>query len=331
MRIAHVCAAPGIPVFGPSGSSAHVRGMARAFAALGHEITVYAACESDHRGQHGTLELPVKTVAVPGWPSWLGRFRERRESWTARRVAATLDDADLVYERWTLFSEAGKKRGVPWVLEVNAPLVDERLRYEEVRDLDYARRWERQVLHGADLLVAVSRWLANWLVREIGVPPERVAYVPNGCRGRPAEAAEIDGFVIGFLGSCKPWHGHERVADIARRANGVPLVVTRTADFEPLVRRMDVALLPYRRDAPPWFCPLKLFEYRAQGTPIVAADIGDLRQLVGEGGTMVPAEDDQAFALACQDWRGRRAPVHRRSWEMVAAEVLQRIKELHEN
>jgi alpha-maltose-1-phosphate synthase len=303
--------------------------MALGFAALGHEVSVHAARKEDHRGRHGQLDLPVATVQVPGWPSWLRRYRERRERWTARRVASTLPEVDLVYERWTLFSEAGRDRGVPWVLEVNAPLVDERLRFEEIHDLAYARAWERRVLHAADLLVAVSPWLQRWLVDTIGVPAERVVVVENGCRARHAEPADLEGFVIGFLGSCKPWHGHERVENIARLAGGVPLVVTRVEDFEPLVRRMDVALMPYRGDAPPWYCPLKLYDYKAQGTPVVASDIGGLGELVGAGGSVVPADDDAAFAAACRDWRGRRASVVKRPWNIVAAEVLQRIEVLN--
>lgn len=303
--------------------------MAQAFTSLGHEVQVHAALEEDHRGRFGSLDLPVHSASVPGWPSWLKRFRERRETWTARRVAAGMSSADLIYERWTLFSRVGQGRGVPWVLEVNAPLVDERLRFEQVHDLAYARAWERRVLHAADLLVAVSPWLVDWLVGTIGVPEERVALIPNGCRGGLAEPADLEGFVIGFLGSLKAWHGHERVAAIAEAAGGLPLIVSGTEDFEPLVRRMDVGLLPYRSDAPPWFCPLKLFDYQAQGTPVVASDIGHLAAWVGEGGSLVPADDDEAFALACRDWRGRRAPVVTRTWEQVAQEVLQRIEGLH--
>ena len=327
MRIAHVCAAPGIPVFGPSGASAHLRGLAEGFAALGHQVRVHAACEEDRRGRHGDLAVPVSTVTVPGWPSWLKRYRERRERWTARRVADTVGEVDLIYERWTLFSEAGRHRDAPWVLEVNAPLVDERLRFEEVLDLDYARAWERRVLHAADHLVAVSPWLKRWLVETIGVPEHRVKVVPNGARARAAEPAPMEGFVIGFLGSCKPWHGFDRVERIADLAGGVPLVVTRVDDFEPLVRRMDVGLVPYPADAPPWFCPMKIYDYRAQGTPVVASDIGSVGQFVGDGGSVVAADDDHAFAAACRAWRGRRAPVMARTWTEVAQEVLAGIED----
>ena len=336
-----ICAAPGVPVLGPSGSSAHLRGIA---GALG-PAAIVAARKVDHRGKHGAVAVPMVEVGVPGWPSWLGPWREYTEVVAARRVAraAALYAPDLVWERHSLFSDAGWKihaaTGAKWVLEVNAPLVDERLRYETVRRIAWARSWERDVLLAAPRVIAVSAWLVDWL-RSIGC--KDVRYVPNGVvpvkghREATRRALGLDGkLVFGFLGSMKPWHGVERLRELLEwfpEAVGLlvgdgPVKVDHprilkvgqvTEEHVPhLVAAMDIGLAPYAADAPPWFCPLKILAYRAQGTPIVASDVGDCKAITGSGGTV--GED---FVEAIRHWRTRCAKVAVRSWQQVVAEAL---------
>lgn len=338
-----LCAAPGIPVRGPSGASAHLRGIA---GALRPDLLV-AARLVDARGAHGDVTCPTVAVGVPGWPSWLDRWRDQAEVLTARRVARAalhrVPSPTLVWERHSLFSDAGWKvhaaTGAPWVLEVNAPLADERARFEVLRRPAWARSWERDVLTAAPRVVAVSAWLADWC-RSLGC--RDVRHVPNGVAphvGRREETRRelgLEGrFVLGFLGSMKPWHGVERLpALLDALPDAVGLLVgdgpvsvahprlvrvgqvdeARAAD---LVAAMDVGLAPYAADAPPWFCPLKILAYRAQGTPTVATDVGDCRALVGEDGTV--GED---LVDAVSAWRGRRVPPSVRAWHDVVAEAL---------
>jgi glycosyltransferase involved in cell wall biosynthesis len=94
------------------------------------------------------------------------------------------------------------------------------------------------------------------------------------------------------------------------------------SEIPDLVAAMDVGLAPYPAGAPPWFCPLKVLEYRAQGTPVVGSDVGDVRFLAGDGGTVVPAGDLDALAAAAGAWRGRRAVPWMRPWKAVAEEIL---------
>ena len=42
MRIAFICADPGVPVFGTKGCSIHVQEIVRALSRLGHEVTLFA-------------------------------------------------------------------------------------------------------------------------------------------------------------------------------------------------------------------------------------------------------------------------------------------------
>ena len=343
-------------MLGPSGASAHLRGIAEAFVARGAKLRIVAARESDRRGVHGQVSVPIESITVPGWPSWLPKYRERREAWAASRVARQAlrgPTPTLIYERWSLFSHAGERvraeTGAPWVVEVNAPLLQERVRFEEVRDVPYAQRMQRQALRSADRLVVVSDWLANWLEQDMGVLPNRIRVVPNGTSlhigDRAKTRAELgltdQDFVLGFLGSMKAWHGVNRLGRWVQSIPGARgllvgsgpeslppgLIQTgsvseaRSAD---LVAAMDVGLIPYPANAPPWFCPLKLWAYRAQGTPVVASDVGEISGWLGEGDRLVRAEGD--WLTQIQATRGPRTTPHRRLWTQVLDEALEGLR-----
>lgn len=351
MRIALLAPAPGIPVLGPSGASAHLRGVAQAMVDLGHSLRIVASLEQDRRGVHGQVPVPIETVGNQGWPSWLPRYRERRETWIGKRVARQVQRGprpELVYERWSLFSLAGRdcqrRLRIPWVLEINAPIAQERARFEELRDPAYAARCQAVALRHADRFVVVSPWLANWLEGQ-GVEEARIRLVPNGTppltgdrtNTRELLGADEDTLVLGFVGSMKPWHGAERLPELVAAVPGARGLVVGDGPVAPPpgvhctgrldeqgvadhIAAMDVGLLPYPADAPPWFCPLKLWAYRAQGTPVVATDVGDLRGWIGEGGAVVGQHD---LADGVESWRGRRAAPMLRPWTQVVREALQ--------
>ena len=339
--------APGVPVLGPSGASAHVRGLAEAL----RPDAIVCANATDRRGEAGSVGVRVLAGGVPGWPSWLSSWREYREVLAARRVAriATRLHPRRVWERHALYSDAGWKvhaaTGCDWVLEVNAPLCRERARYEVLPHPTWAAGWERDVLQAAPRVVAVSRWLCDWLTAEMGC--RNVQHLPNGVaphtgdrEGTRAALGVGDRRVIGFVGSMKPWHGVERLPAILESfpdavgllvgAGGPtpahPRLITTghvaEAKVADLVAAMDVGLAPYGVAAPPWFCPLKILAYRAQGTPVVAADLGDCAELTRGGGTVVAAGAPLDAWMAAVEREGAgRYPPWVRSWERVVGEV----------
>ncbi len=250
MKIAYVCADPGIPVLGNKGASVHVREFTHALVALGHDVHVYAACAvSMTAGEQVVNAMSAPLHVFP--PSETARE-------TAMRVAESLvslnktrsyknvvseilhiladqefigaltpefyDFApDLIIARHAIFSVAGttlaRTLGCPCVLEVNAPLVEERRRYWDLMLERDAESVERRAFHEADLLVAVSEGVRRYLASH-GAEGTRVRVQPNGVdlqRFHPG----IDGqtvraryglenkLVIGFSGSLKPWHGVE--------------------------------------------------------------------------------------------------------------------------
>lgn len=123
--------------------------------------------------------------------------------------------------------------------------------------------------------------------------------------------------VIGFIGSFKPWHGVgflvDNFATVAQMhpdvrllcvGEGPDLLSARQciaahglahravftgrvphAEIPAYLAAMDVSAAPYLPDSDFYFSPLKVVESLAAGTPVVAARMGQLEQLVDHGQT----------------------------------------------
>ena len=68
---------------------------------------------------------------------------------------------------------------------------------------------------------------------------------------------------------------------------------------------MDVAVVPYRPIADFFFSPMKLFEYMASHTPVVASDLPSTAEVIrdGENGLLYPPGDREALAAALRTLR----------------------------
>lgn len=148
--------------------------------------------------------------------------------------------------------------------------------------------------------------------------PARPAF--EGLRGR---------FVLGFVGSLKPWHGIRVLVEAFRHLAPDPrfhfLVVGDGPErkaVEELEREwpgrvtrpgavsqdevawyvgaMDVALAPYPPLERFYYSPLKVLEYMAAGRAVVCSRIGQVSRLLrhGETGLLVPPGDPMALAAA---------------------------------
>jgi glycosyltransferase involved in cell wall biosynthesis len=136
--------------------------------------------------------------------------------------AAMQWNPDFIYERYSLWAMAGlrlaKKRSIPLVLEVNAPLAYEQQHYRAGVTCPPLARWvERVIWRKPNLLIAVSESLRSQMQRA-KVKPQRIHVLPNavntslfhtGLQGSPVrERFNLAGrFVIGFVGTFKRWHG----------------------------------------------------------------------------------------------------------------------------
>jgi glycosyltransferase involved in cell wall biosynthesis len=343
-RVAYVCADPGVPVFGTKGASVHVQEIIRAWRARGAEVRLYVARTGD-RVPADLADVPVVVEKVDGGdrelpPGARTAQRERNQLEAGRRLAehVVADGADVVYERYSLFSTALADvvgaTGAQGVLEVNAPLVDEQRTHRHLVDEAGALRVLRRQVAVAASVACVSAPVADWVRRHMGADTAggRVVVTPNGVntdRITPV-VPDADGpATVLFVGTLKPWHGVEvllEAAALAREAWTVRLVgdgpqapVLRDlagrlgldVDFRGAVAPeevpaqlagAEVAVAPYpaAEADQQYFSPLKLYEYAAAALPVVASDTGQVGTVVEDGvtGLLVPPSDPEALARA---------------------------------
>lgn len=349
MKVAYICADPGVPVFGGKGSSLHVQAVIRGLLRRGLEVEVFATrigggalAGFENVRVHQLTAIPKDDPAV----------RERAAIAANTELHASLEAAggefDLVYERYSLWSFAGMQwargRGIPGLIEVNAPLIEEQAAHRVLIDAAAAEQVAADVFGAAAGIVAVSEEIVRYLQRYPGA--QRKAHVlANGvdpARFPEGQAPSLPGapgsFTVGFVGSLKPWHGlpvlveafarlHRERPDArllivgdgpergAIESQLAALGVCGAAHFTGavpahavpgLLASMDVATAPYAQSEQCYFSPLKVFEYMAAARAVVASRTGQLETLLDHGtnGCLVPPGDAAALAHALTQLAG---------------------------
>jgi glycosyltransferase involved in cell wall biosynthesis len=281
-----------VRVVGPSAfDRAELGGESRLFSALRRMLPPFAA------------ELAELAYGVPAYLRLVRAAREFRP--------------DVVYERYNLFYLSGavlaRRLGLPFLVEVNAPLAEERARFGNLRLKRLARWSEAFVWRRADRVLPVTEVLAGH-VAAAGVPRERIMVIPNGIHleefaapaAPPAEPAAA--LTLGFIGFVRDWHGLDQVVRAIAAWQGAPrlsLLMVGDGPARPGLERLaaelgiadrvtftglapreqvpgliagfDIALQPA---AVPYASPLKVFEYMAAGRAIVAPDQPNLREVL---------------------------------------------------
>lgn len=294
------------------GQYVHIRHLTEALLARGHDLTMAgpedeatAPRKLDVGSNDGGLKsrLPAALYEAAEFGYSVAGYRRLKKK-------AALRSPDILYERYNLFYHAGiwakRHLQIPLILEVNAPLVDERARHDGLRLQRFARRSEQSIWNSADMVLPVTNVLADY-IRGAGVPEDRIRIIHNGVSDdflAPVDASIIrekynlsGKLVLGFTGFVRDWHGVDRVlhfiASVKRedlhlflvgdgpaRAGlealaeelGIrsQLTVTGIVQREEMaahVEAIDIALQPAVTD---YASPLKLFEYMARGKPVIA-------------------------------------------------------------
>lgn len=350
MRILVLCGDRGIPLLGPSGASAHLRGVCRALIRQGHEVRVAVPLATDHRGAICTFDATQTTFFAPrAWHRWL---RERGETWDARKLTqSALSDfrPDLIWERHSLFVDAGlraaRQLDCPRLLEVNAPLSVERPR---IRNRVRAQQMELASLRSATGVVAVSSWLQQWCeargaARTLHLPNGTERASPTHARRREAIRSDlgVSGTLVGFVGSCRPWHGLHQLPQILDAAPELQALVVGDGPSPPpahprlhhvgrqapdqldgWLSAMDVGIDLRTQDAPPWLCPLKIADYRATGLPVVSRTCDEARILAEGAWFPVTGPEPQAWVHSIRQAAQAQREPQNRSWDVVVNEAL---------
>jgi glycosyltransferase involved in cell wall biosynthesis len=309
------------------GQAVHIEEMIHSLRELGHEVRVVAP------GQGGASAKGADMGAEVGWvqrlraslPKAIYELLELGYSLLAYvRLARAAREfkPDVIYERYNLFLLAGlmlkKRLGLPLMLEVNAPLAQERSQFGGL-GLPWLARWAEGVAwRGADFVLPVTAVLGRH-VMERGVPAERIVVIPNGINEAhfatapsPVEAKARLGWqgslVLGFTGFVRDWHGMDHVIRWMGSADAPPearlLLVgdgPARADLEQLARELQLGErvrftgVVDRDEVPNYVAafdialqpavvayasPLKLFEYLALGKAVVAPNQPNIEEVL---------------------------------------------------
>jgi glycosyltransferase involved in cell wall biosynthesis len=307
------------------GQYVHVEELVHAVRSAGHEVVIVGP----GRVQQETFGADAGAVAWlrKALPQMLYELLELGYTIPAffRLLrAARRERPDVIYERYNLFFPAGawvkSLLRLPLLLEVNAPLLEERSKFGGLALKGLGAWSERYAWRTADWVMVVTDVLGA-RVRAAGVPPERVVVIPNGINRERFGLAPVpeaakralglqDKCVLGFVGFIREWHGIEHVIEFlaaerdphlhllmvgegpARQSLeataerlGVRSQVTFTGTIDRdrvanYIAAFDIALQPAVVE---YASPLKLFEYLALGKAIVAPRTPNIMEILADG------------------------------------------------
>lgn len=325
------------------GQSVHIDELVRALREIGHEVRVVGPSQHARSDFGADAGLTARLrQAVPGSVYELLELAYNFPAFWRLAKAYWAMKPDVLYERYSLFLLAGlwlrRLFGVPLLLEVNAPLADERRRFDDLRLKALADWAEGTVWRGGDRVLPVTGVLADHL-RAKGVRPERITVVPNGV-GPEFLAPPIDTVdaqqrlgitakvVLGFVGFMRPWHGLDRVIDFiadAGRDAGLHLLLIGEGPARPaleaqaklrgiadcvtftgivgrdrIVEHIAAFDIALQPDVVSYASPLKLFEYMALGRAVIAPDTANIREVIrhGENALLFDPAHSETFRAA---------------------------------
>lgn len=313
------------------GQFVHVEELTNAFIEQGHELLFVApqVNEQSEFGHDGGFVSKLKAAL----PAWIYELLELTYSlWVFAKLVKAIRTfkPEFIYERYNLYQPAGiwaaKLFNIPIILEINAPLVEERSRYSGLSLKRLAKKIENYTWKGATHCLPVTNVLADHL-RNAGVLEKNITVIHNGVRQTFIDemiSTPIDKnknqIVIGFTGFIHPWHGMDKAIEAIAEHKELPLKLVCIGDgkilpelkkqaqnlgvadkveFKGLVTRdkvltfvkqFDIALQP---DVTAYASPLKMFEYMAVGSLIVAPDYPNIREILSDDTALFFEKGDQ--------------------------------------
>ena len=286
------------------GQSVHIDELIEALRAAGNRVVIVGP------RRVSAMTTPLETRILPRAVYELLELAYSFVEFVKLSAAVIRLRPDALYERANLLMLSGAWTAwcfrLPYLLEVNAPLAEERARYGGLTWPRLAAWSEHACWRRASTVLPVTAALAAYVSRA-GVPPGRIAITPNGVdiqrftlREGSSTRSSLGlehSLVLGFIGHVREWHGLDAVIDLLVRpalANACLLIVgdgparpsleqrarelgvkdrvrfTGTMPRESipeLTSCIDIALQP---KVTAYASPLKLFEYMAAGRAIVA-------------------------------------------------------------
>jgi len=308
------------------GQSVHIKELTAAFADLGHELVfIGPSLRPKEFGSENKLLAFVRRI-LPRFAQELLELLYGYRAYAKLMRAYKDHKPDILYERHNLFLPAGrllkKRTSIPYLLEVNAPLAEERAKHSGLSLKALGAKTEADCWRAADMNFPVSDILANHL-RKAGVEEHHIQVLHNGINHKDYEEANgkeirraynLDGkIVLGFTGFLRDWHRLDNIIQMiakyeeeksphllvvgdgpavsACKALAAELGIENRvhfAGFQPreaiphFLAAMDIALQPA---VTAYASPLKVFEYMRAGLAIAAPDQPNIREILKDGST----------------------------------------------
>jgi glycosyltransferase involved in cell wall biosynthesis len=190
--------------------------------------------------------------------------------------------------------------------------------------------WERDVLRAAAGVVVTSRWTRTRLLETYGLDPARVLVAEPGTDPAPVAPGSPGGGALLCVGAVTPLKGYDvlaaaldRLGDLPWTCRGVGSVDVEPAyaaglgdavrltgpmgrtELDAAYAEADLLVLASRAET----YAMVVTEALARGLPVVATDVGGVREALGGGGVLVPPEDPGALAGELRRWL--TDPTHR--------------------
>ncbi|HSM54654.1 MAG TPA: glycosyltransferase family 4 protein, partial [Candidatus Sulfomarinibacteraceae bacterium] len=282
MRVAYLFQAPGLRFSDPQAAQLHIYYTLRGLQKRGHDAALLAlqgqnVLYSDDIvvfREENAARRHLRPPRISNSRPFLTAERAaRRLQKTARLPYLALFDSfrlyqagrqflsgyDLLHERFNLLATGGawasRRLGIPYVLEVNADLLQQRkVKGDPLRGL---RRWVAQwstrfCFNSAAIIISVSPQLTRHLERGWGVSPSQLATLPCaadtelfGANGQPDQVRQQLGLngepIVMWVGGFYPWHSLDLLIDsfshVAAQVPGAKLVLVGDGETRPQIEQ----------------------------------------------------------------------------------------------
>ncbi|MDA7492867.1 glycosyltransferase [bacterium] len=314
------------------GQYVHVQELTNAMLEHGHQLTFVAPgfTKASGFGDEGGIATKLKAML----PQWIYELLELGYSGLVaiKLTKAILKDRpDFIYERYNLYQPAGVIVSMifrlPILMEINAPLVDERRKYDGLALPRFAKMIEGFTWKYSGAALPVTKVLGD-IVANRGTSQKNIHVIHNGINLNiynqlevPKALGKEQRLVIGFVGFIHPWHRMDLAIDALAECsnNCVELVCVGEGDIRPeleaqaqargvsdrvtftglkdrdqvfdYVAKFDIAVQPA---VTPYASPLKLFEYLAAGCLIIAPDSENILEIVNDHNALLYRSGDTA-------------------------------------
>lgn len=321
-----------------AGVGVHMLDLAEELESLGHTIHVVYSdlrIDSAFANRIGQLKCSgvgrVRMRRLPHWSDWfatraLARYIERRGPFDIVHGHSTKAGG---LTRWNRIARSAAVVYTPHSIFTMNPTIGS-------ATFAVARWVENRLAHRAAALIAVSQEEREHMM-QIGLPGEKIHYIPNGLRLLEWPSREVvrrrlglsdSTIAIGFMGRMAPQKNPHRMVEAfagleTREGSPLRLLMVGDGPEEPRARRLahelsvadrvdwlgfqmaadvmpalDMFVMPSRYEGMPYV----LMEAASAGVPVVSTAVGGARRCIDHGrtGFIVPCDDLSSLVEAIQ-------------------------------